>query len=170
MRYNCSCKCPRLTYKSVSIPPDSLTADRYDVCEGDGNITLTYHGGFAGTGAAANWYDDAGLTNLVGSGNNLVIPVPASSTKYYFTFEGSCNSTPADSVAVTVHPLPVVSFIGLNSVYDISDPSTTLIGSPAGGTFSGHGVSGNTYDPALAGVRTDTVVYSLYGCKRLYKL
>ena len=32
------------------------------------------------------------------------------------------------------------------------DPATTLVGNPAGGTWSGTGVGGNDFDPATAGV------------------
>jgi hypothetical protein len=37
--------------------------------------------------------------------------------------------------------------------------SVTLNGSPAGGTFSGPGVSGTTFNPTTAGVGTHTIVY-----------
>jgi len=36
-----------------------------------------------------------------------------------------------------------------------------LIGTPAGGTFSGTGVVGGSFDPATAGVGTTTITYTI---------
>ena len=44
------------------------------------------------------------------------------------------------------------------------DPSTTLVGNPAGGTWSGTGVVGNDFDPATAGVGNYVLTYSMAGC------
>lgn len=55
------------------------------------------------------------------------------------------------SKTIEVYPLPVVSFSGLNSSYCTTNPAVTLSGNPAGGTFSGTGVAGNTFNPAAAG-------------------
>lgn len=50
-------------------------------------------------------------------------------------------------------------FSGLETEY--SCPTTsTLTGTPSGGTFSGTGISGNTFDPSAAGVGTHWVAYS----------
>ncbi len=61
---------------------------------------------------------------------------------------------------LTVNPLPNVSISGLGVFYCDYHPSVTMTGTPAGGTFSGQGVSGNVFDPAIAGVGTWAVVYS----------
>jgi hypothetical protein len=47
-----------------------------------------------------------------------------------------------------------VSYTGLGSSYDPSDAAVTLVGTPANGVFIGPGISGNTFDPASAGVGT----------------
>jgi hypothetical protein len=46
--------------------------------------------------------------------------------------------------------------------------AVTLTGSPAGGTFSGDGVSGTTFTPATAGVGTHTITYTYTqnGCNK----
>ncbi|MBS1743551.1 MAG: T9SS type A sorting domain-containing protein [Bacteroidetes bacterium] len=67
---------------------------------------------------------------------------------------GGCvvnNPATSNSVVMTVNPLPTVSFSGLASTYAVNAASVTLTGSPAGGTFSGPGISGNTFSPAAAG-------------------
>ena len=43
------------------------------------------------------------------------------------------------------------------------DPATTLVGTPAGGTWSGTGVTGSDFDPSI-GVGTYTLTYTLAGC------
>ncbi|MCF8373342.1 MAG: T9SS type A sorting domain-containing protein [Bacteroidales bacterium] len=48
----------------------------------------------------------------------------------------------------------------------LSNQPLTLTGTPSGGTFSGPGVNGNTFNPLLAGVGTHTITYtaSAGGC------
>jgi len=53
-----------------------------------------------------------------------------------------------------------VSFTGLGSSYDPSDAAVTLAGTPANGVFIGPGISGNTFDPATAGVGTHGITYA----------
>ncbi|MCX6230246.1 MAG: T9SS type A sorting domain-containing protein [Bacteroidetes bacterium] len=66
--------------------------------------------------------------------------------------------------------MPVVSYSGLNSMYTTGDSAVILTGSPAGGSFYGVGVSGNTFSPAIAGAGTHTIVYvySIGGCSKAY--
>ncbi len=64
------------------------------------------------------------------------------------------------SVTVTVNPLPVVTFSGLAATYCQVAPAVTLTGSPAGGSFSGPGISGNVFNPVTAGVGTHTISYT----------
>lgn len=50
-------------------------------------------------------------------------------------------------------------FNGLDAVY--SCPITSILtGTPAGGTFAGPGISGDTFDPVIAGVGTHVITYS----------
>jgi len=57
---------------------------------------------------------------------------------------------------------PDASFAGLTSSYCSSDPVATLTPTGTqGGTFSGPGVSGNTFNPALAGPGLHTITYTV---------
>jgi hypothetical protein len=58
-----------------------------------------------------------------------------------------------------VSPTPV-GFTGLNSSYILSDAPSTLVGSPSGGVFIGPGVTGNTFDPASAGIGSHSITYA----------
>ena len=81
----------------------------------------------------------------------------AGAAYYYFFYDWEVKTpdmecaTPRTAVTAAVNPLPTVSISGLAGAYTDADPAVTLVGSPAGGTFSGPGVSGNTFDPAAAG-------------------
>lgn len=57
-------------------------------------------------------------------------------------------------------PAPQVSFTGLAASYCVGSSSVTLTGSPSGGTFSGQGISGNTFNPNAAPTGTHTITYS----------
>ena len=44
------------------------------------------------------------------------------------------------------------------------DPTTALVGTPAGGTWSGTGVVANTFQPSTAGVGNYVLTYTMAGC------
>ena len=46
----------------------------------------------------------------------------------------------------------------------VGAPSTTLVGNPIGGTWSGTGVVGNDFDPSTAGVGNYVLTYTMAGC------
>lgn len=56
---------------------------------------------------------------------------------------------------------------GLDTAYCIKNQSNTIFASPAGGTFSGPGITTNQFNSQNAGVGTHTIFYTLtnvYGC------
>ena len=84
---------------------------------------------------------------------------PSSSTSY--TVTGSSNGcSNSQTTNVTVNSLPSVSFALTTTLVCITDGTVNLSGTPTGGTFSGSGVSGNIFDPAVAGAGTYTLTYS----------
>ena len=70
-----------------------------------------------------------------------------------------CAGTSA-SVITSVNPLPTVSFSGLAAAYCTTDALVTLTGNPTGGTFSGPGITGNSFSPATAGAGTHSITYT----------
>jgi hypothetical protein len=92
-----------------------------------------------------------------------------SSGTYLDTIPNMAGCDSVITINLTIHPIPVVTLsISLNSVC-VDDTSFTLNGgSPAGGTYSGPGVSGNTFSPSTAGNGSHTIVYtyvdSISGC------
>jgi len=72
-----------------------------------------------------------------------------------------CDSTVTTNLTVYSNPTPVIdNTAGLDSVCENSS-SLLLTASPSGGTFSGSGMSGSTFNPLTAGVGTHIVTYSL---------
>jgi hypothetical protein len=67
---------------------------------------------------------------------------------------------------LTVNPAPTANFSGLNGPYCISDAAVILVPDLSGGAFSGTGVSGNTFDPSVAGQGDHDITYivTVGGC------
>jgi PKD repeat protein len=97
--------------------------------------------------------------NLAGVGSHVI--------RYTYTNANSCTNY--FERTVIVHPLPSVSFTGFNkegagatSQYAQDAPTISLTGLPAGGAFTGEGISGNTFSASAAGPGTHTIRYT-YG-------
>lgn len=123
------------------------------VCNGEG-VTLS------GSGAVS--YD---WNNSVTDG---VVFTPAVGTVVYTvtgTDANGCENT--DDVSVTVNPIPTVTFAALANACVTHAPITLTQGTPAGGTYIGPGVSGGSFNPAVAGVGTHIIIYAVTqsGCE-----
>ena len=73
----------------------------------------------------------------------------------------------ADTMNVTINPIPTVTAIASSSVVCVDDAVVTLTGTPTGGVWSGPGVTGSSLSPTAAGLGTHIAIYSysdLNGC------
>lgn len=109
------------------------------ICEDD-TLTLTTAfpsgGVFSGNGVSGN--------QLIGSQAG----VGTHSISYTFTNSFGCGAS--DSISVSIKTVPNVSFdLGLDSSCIAHSPIALSGASPAGGTFSGTGVSGNFFIPGI---------------------
>ncbi|MEI6124313.1 MAG: GEVED domain-containing protein [Bacteroidota bacterium] len=95
--------------------------------------------------------------NLTGS---TVSVLPNSTTVYTVTGTSAASCSGSALTTVTINPLPVITFIPMPILCVTSPVFTLNQASPAGGTYSGTGVVGNTFDPALAGIGTHTITYN----------
>ncbi|HOI00956.1 MAG TPA: choice-of-anchor J domain-containing protein, partial [Bacteroidales bacterium] len=77
-----------------------------------------------------------------------------------YTYTDLLGCTNSATQTIMVNPLPVVSFSGLAATYCVNNAPVILTGSPSGGTFSGSGISGNIFDPALAGAGIHIITYT----------
>ncbi|MFZ5939988.1 MAG: beta strand repeat-containing protein, partial [Bacteroidota bacterium] len=143
-----------VTVLQESVVPASVSVDNPAFCQGAiPTIELSYTGGVIGSGAEAVWYDNPTFTlPEVARGNNQVIPAPSVTTVYYLRIEGSCNTTSALSLTVTVYSLPTPAISGASSVCEPEQEVYTVSGS-AGSTWqwsvTGGSISGSSTDATV---------------------
>lgn len=102
--------------------------------------------------SGASTYVWSPATGLSGTSGSQVSASPSTNQTYTVTGTSSQGCTNTAQVSVVVNPLPTVSLSGLAASYHVNAAAVTLSGNPAGGSFSGPGVTGNTFNPAAAGV------------------
>lgn len=131
---------------TVNILPTVEAGADVEVCEGN-EVTLE---AINPDGASITW--DGGVSD------GVAFTPALGATTYTVTAElNGCEST--DDLVVTVGAAPTVS-AGNNEEACLNHDPIALTGSPAGGTFSGPGVTGTTFDPAVAGEGAHEVVYT----------
>ena len=117
------------------------------------------------TGAVSySWSPTSGLSAANGASVNAN---PGATTTYTVTGTDANGCEASDAVTVNVNPLPNVTLAGFSAVCSNAAAFALNGGAPAGGTYSGPGVSANTFNPAVAGVGTHTITYAytdLFGC------
>jgi len=120
------------------------------------NQTLNLQATATGTGTITyNWI---GL-GTIASANSATTTVTGASGNYTVNATNACGTTSA-VVNVIVNTLPNVT-IGTFSAVCLSNSNVTLTsGLPTGGSYSGTGVTGGVFSPAIAGVGTKTITYS----------
>ena len=75
--------------------------------------------------------------------------------------KNACTGSVLGNAVITVTPAPEVSMSGLKPAYNFtSSDIDTIIGTPAGGTFSGPGVFGSFFIPQLAPLGTHNIIYT----------
>ncbi|WP_343636461.1 PKD domain-containing protein [Fluviicola sp.] len=116
------------------------------ICSG-GSVTLTG----ASTGSPT-----LGWSNGVQDG---VAFVPAGTTTYTLTATDGNGCQLTDQVLVTVNSNPTVAFASLGQVCTYNPAFVLTGGSPAGGTYSGTGVSSGSFDPAASGAGSFPITY-----------
>lgn len=118
--------------------------------------------GTASVGTGTWTYTGPGTASFSPSANDPAATVTVDATgSYVFTWtEDNNGCTDSDDVTVAFNALPAVSFTGLDADYcvDVTTP-VVLTGTPSGGTFTGLGVSGNSFVPSVAGVGTIFITY-----------
>lgn len=107
------------------------------------------------------------LTSSVGSGNTWSnsstspsITVSTSGTYTVTNTVASCISAASNSISVTMNPNPSVSLGSVPMLCSNDGPYTLTQGNPAGGSYSGTGVTGNQFNPATTGIGSTTVTYN----------
>ena len=125
------------------------------VCEGE-TATLVASGG-----SSVTWTSTPADPSLSGQVNNMTINVsPAQTTTYTATVSGFNPACPGIADVTVFVDAADASFTGLDPEYCENDPNATLTGNYATGTFSGTGISGNSFSPNIAGAGTFDITYT----------
>ncbi len=120
----------------ISLP--TISVNSATICEGNSATLIA-------SGATSYTWN-------TGSNNASISVNPLSTTVY--TVSGTSNDCPSsvsETVSVTVNQNPNVTLSASNLSLCTNSAQQTLNGTPTGGTYSGTGVSGNTFNPNIAG-------------------
>ena len=93
-----ACVSQSVTVNTLSTAPTGI-AGTIDICLGN-STTLSVAGGFAGTGAIAEWFTGSCGGTLIGTGNITVSPTV--NTTYFVRYKGDCNTTSCASQLISV--------------------------------------------------------------------
>jgi hypothetical protein len=130
------------------------TASPLAYCQGDAISTLFEAN--PADGSSYQWIRDG--SNISGA---LLNTYTATQSGLYsvFVIKNGCWAI-SDDVEIIVNPLPAVSLPDLSPVCVNASPITLDGGWPTNGTYSGTGVTGTTFDPAVAGAGLQTITYT----------
>lgn len=132
----------------LPVPSVSITAAASTVCPSSNSLVLTglpAGGTYTGT-AVSNGNFNA---SAAGAGTFVV--------GYVVTGTNNCSNTA--TTQIVVFPAPSVSLSAAASTVCLNNSSVALTGLPAGGTYTGTGVSGNNFNATSAGAGTFVVSY-----------
>jgi len=119
------------------------------LCIDAGMLTLTggspAGGTYFGSGVNTGQFDPV----VAGTGSHTI--------SYAFSDGNGCSDTATQPIVVDT--LPVVALAPLSSICENAGVLTLTGGTPVGGTYSGTGVAGGDFDPALAGLGTHLITY-----------
>ncbi len=118
-------------------------------CSNSGMVTLTggspIGGTYSGTSVSGNTFDPSAGSQLI--------------TYTYYDSLTTCTSM--DTATLVVNTAPTVTLSAFANPVCVDDANLTLTGgSPAGGTYSGTGVTAGSFDPSVPGVGTTTITYT----------
>ncbi|MFO7851456.1 MAG: PKD domain-containing protein [Bacteroidota bacterium] len=129
--------------------PDATITPVDTLCANDDPVTLSAHdpgGTWSGAGVSGNVFDP----EVSGPGDHII--------KYEITDANGCYDS--DITIITVVPMPDATILS-GGIVCSTDPPFTLQARDPGGTWSGPGVTGNIFDPALAGAGNHVITYSI---------
>ena len=140
-----------VTFNAPPAVPSITSSLSNPVCEG-ASLTLSGPSGM-------NAYLWTGPNKFTSVGQDALIPVVTKSLAGTYTLKVT-NANGCSSSANYGLTVITASFNGTYGPFCATDGAVTLSATPAGGTFSGQGVTGNRFDPATAGVGSHTISYT----------
>ncbi len=135
--------------------PEPSISGENEVCKGSTQNYTTP----ANPGMENQWSVDGGTINGPSTGNSIEVTWQNTGKVVLVQTNTSTGCIGTTEFDVTVNPLPIVSLTVEN--YCLNDPAGTLDGGmPDGGTYSGPGITGDSFDPAAAGIGDHEITYS----------
>ena len=145
------------------------------VCNGQATAAVNFTSPTTGaTTLSYSWTNNTPGIGLAASGagniasftaiNLTAAPVTATITvtPIYLAGGMTCNGTPM-IFTITVNPTPNIILTNAPIRVCLTDTIVTLTATPAGGVWSGPGVTGNTFNAATAGTGVKTLSYTVSG-------
>lgn len=131
---------------TVNASPSLNVTGQTSICEGNAT-TLAVNG--------ASTY----VWNPGNTGGNSISVAPTSSATYSVTGTGANGCMDSTTVMVTVNANPTATLTTSTDSACNIDAVINLSGLPAGGTYYGNNVTGNTFDPTTAQIGTTPISY-----------
>jgi hypothetical protein len=100
-----------------------------------------------------------GVSYLWSTGDTTQTTVALTTGTYVVDVTDANGCVGSDTITVTLNPIPSVTATAAATNVCTDDANVVLTGTPVGGTWSGPGVSGNSFDPSV-GVGTQVLTYS----------
>lgn len=141
------------TFVVTVYPNPVITSSNHILCSGD-SVLLSVTG-------AENylWSPAAGLSDTTGSS---ILAHPATTTTYSISGTNLYGCTDTTSAVITINPVTPVSITNIDSLVCAGTPPVTLAASPAGGIFSGSGITGGIFYPDSIGTGATSVIRYSY--------
>jgi len=98
-------------------------------------------------------------SNIASGGALNLGPLTPGMFTYFYSYSDLNGCDAIDSIVVTILA-PTIASAGSNFSICINSSAVTLNGTPAGGVWSGSGIIGNSFSPALAGVGIWVLTYT----------
>lgn len=159
--------CPGLpsSYTITVNPTPNVSIPDISFCHNENAIVPPFISTVSGT--TFDWTNDNTAIGLGASGSGTIPGFtavntgagPITATITVTPTASSCVG-PDSTFIITINPLPVITFPALPTVCETSPAFTLDSATPAGGTYSGTGVSGNIFNPIVAGPGTFIITYS----------
>jgi len=143
--------CSDTVFNAIEVKPLpilSFIAGDYELCLNEMiNLSANPAGGiYSGTGVLNGTFSSL----IAGAGNHTV--------NYEYTDVFGCTNNVDQNISV--HLLPTISIAGLAPSYCADFQENILVGSPAGGAFSGVGIYDSIFNPSVSGVGLHDITYT----------
>ncbi len=159
---NGGCTSTRVAVQATINPIPTVNApSTQNFCTGQSSGLISFTG--SSTSSSYAWANNNTTIGLAASGSGNIAPftpnIAGNATITVTPTLNGCVGSP-QSFQITVNQTPTVTQSSLNQICVYGLPFTLSSGSPAGGTYSGSGVSSGSFNPATAGVGTFPITYS----------